>query len=221
MSTRETLGGATGWRARELYASGVVALLWGLSAIGLAAYFVLAVLSAVSPVIRTTLNPQGVAKVALEVRYAAAAEPLAANPSQPRLVGHDNVVLSNRGRTVSDSLLMATAGALALLFLYHLRRLMWTIEQGHPFDIGNASRLRRIAGAMIGIGVLRDIGQFVGLERTLREVGGVVRAALPGAQVGYSAHVSWPWYATAFVAFALAHAFEMGARLQQDHDLTV
>ncbi len=211
-----------GWGARG-FVSDVLDIVWGLSAIVLALYLALALLSAVSPGIRYTLRTNTVARLPLEVRFdpkLRQSTPLpAAGPI--RLVGFDGVVLSDRPATVPECLFMAVVGVLGLALLYNLRNLVRAIELGRPFEPGNASRLRRIAGVMIAAGILADVGQFVGLERTLREVGAVARAALPGARVGYSVHVSWQWYAAAFVVFAVAHAFRMGTRLQRDHDLTV
>jgi hypothetical protein len=130
-------------------------------------------------------------------------------------------VLSSPGRASADGLKQALFGAIGLFFLYHLHRFLLSLEGGRPFDGTNERRLRLMAGGVLSVGALRDVSQFAGLGPRLHDVGALVRTLVPGAYVGHEVSVSWEWYLTAAVIFAVAHAFADGTRLQRDHDLTV
>lgn len=212
----------TGWRTKELNGSDLVTLLMGIGVLGLAVYLAVGLLGVASPGVRATLL-RGASRVPFEVRWDASSHRAPAQTaSVGRLVGFDTVVLDSAAvPEVTDAVPMVVLGGIGLCFLYHLRRLLWTIETGQPFDGANGRRLRLMAGGTIATGFARDAWQFVGLDSRLHEVGNAVRAVLPGVGVRYDIHYSWSWYLGAVVIFALAHAFEMGTRLQRDHDLTV
>lgn len=119
-----------------------------------------------------------------------------------------------RAALVLGMRLMAVLGIAAVplthVVLTRLRDIVETVRQGDAFVPGNASRLRTIAWAVLGLEVVH-LG-----------VGFVASAASSPAQ---RLDVSWELTPTRWVAvlllFVLAQVFEEGARMREDLEGTV
>jgi hypothetical protein len=168
----------------------------------------------------------------LEVRYSAieirgafgARAPAGSLELVGHLVGHHDVIMArpfSKADIAGATAYQLLWAAVFLWVLYQLRSLMRTVRQGHPFDPLNPKRIRRIACVIIASGPLYDLAQWLQLAGTFTQAIAVVKQALPAASVGYHVRISWAPVVIGLIILAIAHAFDAGVRLQDDHDLTV
>jgi hypothetical protein len=105
--------------------------------------------------------------------------------------------------------------AVALFFLYHLRRLAERVEAGAAFDPDNTRRLRLLGGALLGSELL---GGMVLWWQSHMVVGVVESAAF---EFGRVYEVDPGVLFAALVLFVLAEIFRRGTLLEEDQALTV
>lgn len=211
--------------ASRLAAAGVE-LVWTLTVLGVGLAVVFALLAVLSPGIRESgIARAGVTHIPVHVRYPDIPGPTVRQLQAPRLVGHDNIVLSNKGVTAltvfTGMISLLLVGSLAIFGLSQLRQFIRAIERGEPFAPANAVRLRRMAAVLAASGLLADVAQVITIQQMLQIYRPIVLRTIPGAEVGYRVGFSWQLYLGALLVLALAQAFATGARLQSDHDLTV
>ncbi len=109
----------------------------------------------------------------------------------------------------------ATAIALALLFLHHLRRLFQRVRGGAPFDAANALRLRWLGLFAIALALLNGVAEFV---TSLAVRDGLISDRL---KVPYGVSVDPSLVLFGLVLLMLAEVFRRGADLEEDQSLTV
>jgi hypothetical protein len=203
-------------------------LCWAVTIFGIAAALVVWSF----PQARETLVTRGVVRaettfdLPLEVRYPSPASTSVsgAPPGAPQVLGHDNVVFAkpfDRGDLALYLLSRLLIAVVSLWTLFQLRALMHAVRRGHPFDPRNPARIRRIAWVLIAAGFIGDIVRPLWVGASFNTLVPIVKRALPGASVGYRITFSWELVVVGLIVLAIAQAFDAGARLQDDHDLTV
>jgi hypothetical protein len=109
-----------------------------------------------------------------------------------------------------------TVCAIAGLFvLYQLRRLLANVSAGHPFSDDSAVRIRRIglliiAAALVSAAVTYGIGCYFARH-----------ISIPGLPLSPSFSFPCETVLLGLIILVLSEVFRYGARLQEDHDLTV
>jgi len=183
---------------------------------------------------RGALLEQATFTLPLEVRYSTVEIRGASGTRAParslywvghiHMVGHHDVIMA-RAFSKTDIAVATTyqllCASVFLWMLHQLRGLMRAVRRGRPFDPLNPKRIRRIACVIIASGPLYDLAQWLQLAGTFTQAIAVVKQALPAASVGYHVRVSWAPVVIGLIILAIAHAFDAGVRLQDDHDLTV
>lgn len=181
---------------------------------------------------RGALLEQATFTLPLEVRYSTVEIRGASGTRAParslywvgHMVGHHDVIMArpfSKADIAGAATYQLLCASVFLWVLHQLRGLMRTVRQGHPFDPLNPKRIRRIACVIIASGPLYDLAQWLQLAGTFTQAIAVVKQALPAASVGYHVRVSWGPVVIGLIILAIAHAFDAGVRLQDDHDLTV
>ena len=110
---------------------------------------------------------------------------------------------------------LATAAALMLLFLHHLRRLFQRVRDGASFDATNAARLRWLGLLLVAGAVLNGVAEVATslAVRSGLESGGVTVPATLG--------VDGSLVFFGLVLLALAEVFRRGAELEDEQSLVV
>jgi peptidoglycan biosynthesis protein MviN/MurJ (putative lipid II flippase) len=120
--------------------------------------------------------------------------------------GREQLVFGMR----SIAVLGLLAVPLAHLVLSRLRSIVLTVDEGSPFVVENAERLRTIAWAVLGMELLHVV------------IGAVARWASTATQ---PLDIDWSFSATRWLAalllFVLARVFEQGALMRADLEGTV
>lgn len=109
----------------------------------------------------------------------------------------------------------ATAIALALLFLHHLRRLFQHVRGGAPFEATNARRLRRLGFIALALALLNGLAEFV---TSLAVRDGLISERM---KVPHGLSLDPSLVLFGLVLLALAEIFRRGADLEEDQSLTV
>lgn len=110
---------------------------------------------------------------------------------------------------------LATAGALMLMFLHHLRRVLDRVQDGTPFDPANAPRLRWLGLLALGFAGITGVSEFVtslAVRRTLISE----RVEVPP---GFSVDGTVVFFG--LVLLLLAEIFRRGAELEEAEALTL
>ena len=110
----------------------------------------------------------------------------------------------------------AAAGALMLLFLHNLRRILQRIQDGATFDAQNVGRLRKLGTlllAIAGIQTVAETATSIAVRRGL--------AADSGLSVPGGFHVDGTLIVVALVLLVLAEIFRRGADLEHEQSLVV
>jgi hypothetical protein len=110
---------------------------------------------------------------------------------------------------------VAVTLGLVLLFLHHLRQLFLRVRAGAPFDAHNATRLRWMAGALLG-GHVITAALSVWLSRIA-----LATVADKPSSMAWSFPLDSKVLVVALLLFALAEIFRRGAVLEDEQSLVV
>jgi hypothetical protein len=110
---------------------------------------------------------------------------------------------------------LATAGALMLAFLFHLRRIFQRVRDGTPFDAQNAIRLRWLGLLLLALALLNGVAESV--------TSMAVRSGLASGNIAVprGLRIDMPLVLVALVLIALAEIFRRGAELEHEQSLVV
>jgi hypothetical protein len=110
---------------------------------------------------------------------------------------------------------LATAGALMLAFLFHLRRIFQRVRDGTPFDAQNAIRLRWLGLLLLALALLNGVAELV--------TSMAVRSGLASGDIAVPSglRIDTPLVLVALVLIALAEIFRRGAELEHEQSLVV
>jgi len=105
------------------------------------------------------------------------------------------------------------AFGLVLVVLWNLRAIVRSLGE-EPFEARNPTRLRRIAGAVVLLGILGPLGPIAGAPL-------VQRVAVPGVSVYAGLDVDLSFVFFAALLLVLAEVFAHGHALEEESSLTV
>lgn len=110
---------------------------------------------------------------------------------------------------------VTAVGALMLMFLHHLRRVLERTRGGMPFDAINALRLRWLGLLALAIAAVTGVSEFV--------TSMIVRGGLISERVEVPVAFSIDGWVVffGFVLLVLAEVFRRGAELEEDQALTL
>jgi len=110
----------------------------------------------------------------------------------------------------------AIAGAILLLFLHNLRRLLQRVRDEAAFDVQNVVRIRMLGMlllAMAGLKAVADVATSIAVRRGLAEGSSLT--------VPTGLHVDLTLVPVALVLIVLAEVFRRGATLEQEQSLVI
>ncbi len=209
-----------------------VDVVWYLSILASALGIVSALVVAVSPHIHETLVrrraifPGTTFSLPLRVEYSrtAPASPANGPASSLKVIGHDDVILEKpfeRADVAWWLPVRVLTAAIVLWMLFQLRALLHSVKRGHPFDSRNPVRMRRIGYVVIATGLLGSVAEWLRVAAWFGRAIPLVKGTLPGASASYYVSFDWKAIFVGLIIVAIGHAFDAGARLQNDQDLTV
>jgi hypothetical protein len=117
--------------------------------------------------------------------------------------------------TTGTLAVVLVAAGVAEIVVFHLRKLLANIRDGHLFAAANSRHIRAIGLAAIGGAIVNAL--------VCLAVGLLVTRSLhvPGVEVSARAGSPMMGIFLGLVILVLAQVFQHGAELQEDHDLTV
>lgn len=111
---------------------------------------------------------------------------------------------------------LGSISAFAMLYVFdQLRRLMQSIAGGTPFTADSAGRIRRMGLAFLAAAVVETAGTCAMGRYFSRCI------AIPGVAIRPALQIPFGTILTGLIILCLAEAFRYGAKLQEEHDLTV
>jgi hypothetical protein len=110
----------------------------------------------------------------------------------------------------------AAGGALMLMSLHHLRRILQRVRDGAAFDAQNAVRLRTLGILLLAIAGLNAAAQWATAIAVRRGLAPDSSLTVPG---GFQ--IDAPLIPVALVLMALAEVFRRGAALEHEQSLVV
>ncbi len=107
---------------------------------------------------------------------------------------------------------------LVLLVMYHLRGFLESLKTGNPFIKKNAGKIRIIGLFIIGAEILRFLSVF-GFILYLKN-----KISIPGSWIyweSFKSHFNLGTLFLGFVILVIAEIFRLGAKLQEEQELTI
>jgi hypothetical protein len=119
--------------------------------------------------------------------------------------------------------MVVAAGAVALVavlalimwVLGQLRAVFHTLRAGRPFVAANATRIRRIAYAVIVAEVARSLLAYVGMRYAMTNF------AVQGVRLEARLDVNWVALVCGLIILVIAEVFREGTRLDEEQSLTI
>ncbi len=139
------------------------------------------------------------------------------NISKPVIVGHKQAMIRIPGSISAAPILFEKSFylILALIVIFLLRRVFRRIRAGNPFDRSNAANLK-LLGYIVAIS-----GPVWGTFKALQATDYLFDVEIAGACTGVALDLHLVMVFIGLVIVAIAHLFELAARIQREQDLTI
>ena len=125
------------------------------------------------------------------------------------------IAYASTGVVALEWLAQSIMAVLALLFLYHLRRLFQRMRAGAPFAAANATDLSWLGLLLLALSVAGSVFEFWRSLALSRLVEG------PGNQLGTGLNLHLSGVVVALILLVLGEIFRRGAALEEEQSLVV
>jgi hypothetical protein len=127
-----------------------------------------------------------------------------------------SLVFSPQSRLVAEgAVLLIVVLALVMWVLGQLRAVFRTLRAGQPFVAGNATRIRRIAYAVIVGELLRTVAAYAGMHYAMTHF------SIQGLRLESRWDLNIVAIITGLIILVIAEVFREGTRLDEEQSLTV
>lgn len=137
--------------------------------------------------------------------------------TRPVLIGHERATVRVPGGLSAAPILADStiSMVLALTIIFFLRRLFQAIASGKPFTKENAINVRCVGYLVAAAGPIWGIFKSVQADYFMRQLD------IPGARLDSFLSLHPKMIFLGLVIIAIAHLFELAARIQREQDLTI